>query len=315
MDKFGILKPVKLRQYWSNEAKDFTTWLSEHLDLLGQAVQMDLELVGTEQAVGDFKVDIVAKDSGDFDKRVVIENQLEKTDHDHLGKLLTYGAGHDAKAVIWIAKKLKEEHRKALDWLNEKTGEDIGFFGIEMELWQIGDSKPAPKFNLVSQPNDWAKGIVQQDRQLGEIHILYKEFWREFREYMDENNSSVSFYKYRPQAWLEFPIVNPGFYGSLRLDKSSTKQVSCEFNIRNDEEAFKSLEADKDIIEKELNTPLKWENDPNEKLTRIAQYKTADFQDQESREELFKWFKERSEAFYKTFHKRIKDLDLIEEVA
>ena len=315
MDKsFGTLKKVELREYWKDEAKDFTPWLSKHLDLLGQAVQMELELVGTEQAVGDFKVDIVAKDSLDSDQHVVIENQLEKTNHDHLGKLLTYGAGHSAKAVIWVAKKLKEEHRKALDWLNEKTGEDIGFFGLEIELWQIGDSKPAPKFNLVSQPNDWAKGIVQQDRKLGEIQILQQEFWREFTEYINKQKSFLKFRKPRPQNWLVFSIGKAGFDGSLRFSKSK-KQVSCEFNILDDMDTFENLKADKGLIEKELNTKLNWKELPNRKLTRIAQYKTVDFQDKKNKEELFKWFNKRAEAFYNTFHKRINHLDLIEEVA
>lgn len=202
-----------------DEAEDFTPWLAEekNLELLGEAIQMELELVGTEQSVGNFKVDILAKEMNS-DQYVVIENQLEKTNHDHLGKLLTYAAGHSARTVIWIAQELKEEHRKTLDWLNEKTAEGLEFFGLEVELWQIGDSKPAPKFNLVSQPNDWAKRIVQSENlsELTETKILQQEFWKGLKEYMKLNKTCLNLIKPRPQHWYVVAVGKQGKNAEIR---------------------------------------------------------------------------------------------------
>ena len=318
MDKsFGKLKKVELREYWKDEAEDFTPWLAEeeNLELLGQAIQTELELVGTEQSVGDFKVDILAKEM-DSNQYVVIENQLEKTNHDHLGKLLTYAAGHSAKTVIWIAEELKEEHRKALDWLNEKTAEGVEFFGLEVELWQIGDSKPAPKFNLVSQPNDWAKGVVQSENfsELTETKILQQEFWKGLTEYMKLNKTFLNLQKPRPQHWYTLAVGKPGFHISLTVN-SRLKRIGCELHIRETQSGFMSLKTDKEAIEKELDSELEWLELPKKKASRIIQYHSADFQDKENWEELFNWFKKRAESFYKTFNKRIKNLDLTEEAA
>ena len=314
---FGKLTQVELREYWRDEAGDFTPWLAteENLELLGNAIQMDLELVGSEQSVGDFKVDILAKEM-DSNQYVVIENQLEKTDHKHLGQLLTYAAGHSAKAVIWIAEKLTEEHRKALDWLNEKTSEEVEFFGLEIELWRIGDSKAAPKFNLVSQPNDWAKRIVQSENytKLTETKILQQEFWTGLMEYMKSNKTFLNLRKPRPQHWYTLAIGKPGFWISLTVN-SKSKKIGCELYIRETQSGFVNLEKDKEVIERELGAELEWKELPKKKGSRIIQYHSADFQNKEKWQELFKWFKERVESFYNTFHKRIKNLELDEEAA
>ena len=150
--------------FWEDEARQFTPWLAlpENLKLLGDAIGIELEFEATESRVGIFKADIVAKEVG-TDDRVIIENQLENTDHDHLGKLLTYAAGLGAKVVVWVAEKISDDHRRALDWLNEITGESFSFFALEIELWRINDSAPAPKFNLVCRPNDWAKSLTGTD--------------------------------------------------------------------------------------------------------------------------------------------------------
>ena len=145
-----------LRATWPNEAQDFTPWLAENIAQLGEALGMDLELQQIEAPVGGYSLDILATDLN-RSRPVIIENQLETTDHDHLGKLLTYAAGFDAEAVVWVTREFRDEHRQALDWLNQRTGEDTQFFGITVELWRIGDSLPAPHFNVVASPNGWSK--------------------------------------------------------------------------------------------------------------------------------------------------------------
>lgn len=148
------LKKVELRKVWPHEALDFTKWLSSpaNLNMLGEAVGVELELIETESSVGSFNVDIYAQEAG-TGRKVIIDNQLEETNHDYLGKVITYAAGKGAQVIIWVVSHARDEHRQAIEWLNEHTDNDFGFFLVEIELWTIGDSKPAPRFNVVEQPN------------------------------------------------------------------------------------------------------------------------------------------------------------------
>ena len=155
--KLGSLKEITdLRSVWMYEAQDFTPWLAQNMSILGNELGIDIDVIETESSVGSFNVDIYAQDA-DTNKKIIIENQLEETDHDHLGKLITYASGKDANLVIWVVKKVRSEHRSAIEWLNNNTNEDIGFFLCEIKLYQIGDSLPAPLFSVIERPNDWAK--------------------------------------------------------------------------------------------------------------------------------------------------------------
>ena len=181
----GRLHAVELRDVWEDEARDFTPWLGneENLGLLGEAVGLELELETLEAEVGPFAADILCKNIAD-DTWVLIENQVEKTDHRHLGQILTYAAGLSAKTVIWLAKQFTEEHRAALDWLNENTAEDLSFFGLEIELWCIGDSPPAPKFNVVSKPNDWTREVKTRSASVtapSDTKKTQYQFWTAFK--------------------------------------------------------------------------------------------------------------------------------------
>lgn len=153
MLELGRLEQVDLREAWPNEAINFTPWLAENIDHLGDALGLDLEVREQEAAVGPFSLDLLVHDVNG-DRPVVIENQLDATDHDHLGKLLTYAAGYDAHVVIWIGKTFREEHRAALDWLNSRTGESTSFFGVVVEVWRISSSTAAPHFSVVASPNN-----------------------------------------------------------------------------------------------------------------------------------------------------------------
>ena len=149
-----------LRAIWPHEARDFSKWLSqeENLALLSEEIGINLVLEELESAAGSFSVDLYAAEEG-TGRKVIIENQLEDTNHDHLGKIITYASVKGAEIVIWIVKKARDEHKQAVEWLNQHTDESIGFFLLEIELWKIGGSLPAPKFNVIERPNDWVKAI------------------------------------------------------------------------------------------------------------------------------------------------------------
>ncbi len=152
------LERVDLSEVWKSEPASFTPWLAENLAILGETLGMDLVLEAREKKVGPYRADIVCKDTAD-NSWVLIENQLEVTDHTHLGQILTYAAGLNAVTIAWIARRFTDEHRAALDWLNENSTENLQFFGLEIEVWRIGDSPYAPKFNIVAKPNDPAPNL------------------------------------------------------------------------------------------------------------------------------------------------------------
>jgi hypothetical protein len=153
MTKLGKLTKVNPRDVWAHKARNFTPWLRRNIDLLKEAVGLELDPVETESPVGDYAVDLYAKDLN-TGRWVIIENQLERTDHGHLGQLMAYAAGKEAGVVIWISPKFRDEHKQTLDWLNQITDDSVSFFGIELELLQIDDSLPAPYLKVVAQPSE-----------------------------------------------------------------------------------------------------------------------------------------------------------------
>lgn len=178
MVELGVLKQVALRQAWDHEAHRFTPWLCEHLHLLGDAVDMRLVLVEREAQVGPFSADILAHAAGDESHRVLIENQLQGSDHDHLGKIVTYLGGRDARTAIWIAAGFEEEHLSASQWLNEHTHEDCAFFAVRVKAVCIDDSRPAPQFEVVARPNHWERRRWHEARKdLSALGQLHKSFW------------------------------------------------------------------------------------------------------------------------------------------
>lgn len=177
--RLGNLTKLEPRQVWESEPRDFTPWLRDNIGLLGKELGVDLEVTGIEVAVGEFAVDIHGRDITNGGRPFIVENQLEATDHLHLGQLMTYAGGLDAATVIWVTPHFRDEHRRALDWLNEKTADDVDFFGVEVELLQIDDSTPAPHFRIVAQPNAWAKRTkkrvsegITSERSLVQIEFL-----------------------------------------------------------------------------------------------------------------------------------------------
>lgn len=193
MAELGVLKQVALREAWDHEAHRFTPWLYKHLDLLGDAIGMRLEPVEKEAQVGRFSADILARDTDNENHRVLIENQLQGSDHDHLGKIVTYLGGRDARTAIWVAAGFEEEHLSAFQWLNEHTHEDCAFFAVRVKAVRIDDSRPAPQFEVVARPNHWERRRRHEARKgLSARGQLHKSFW----EYVTASD---------PESWAGVP--------------------------------------------------------------------------------------------------------------
>lgn len=302
----GRLESMKVRDFWADEARDFTPWLAqeENLDLLGEAIEMSLKLEGTELSVGPFKADVVARDGED--RLVIIENQLGATDHKHLGQLLVYAAGRSAHTVVWVAKQVTDEYRKVLDWLNEET--NVSFYALEVELWRIGDSLPAPKFNIVCEPNELTKP-PPDSAAITETKLLQLEFWKAFSEYAEASATGFAMQKPKPQHWYDLRLGTSRAHVSLTA--LAKGRIGCELYIGHSQAdlVFKVLDEARDEIEAQLGK-LEWQPLPEKKSCRIARYREAEIEDRNSWPELFKWLLHEAENFRLTFAARVKAIHL-----
>lgn len=236
--RLGQIEKVCLREVWPHEALDFTKWLSEsdNLELLSEAVGIELELVETESSVGSFNVDIFADEAG-TGRKVVIENQLEETNHDHLGKIITYAAGKDAEVVIWIVAHARDEHKQAIEWLNQHTDSDFGFFLVEIQLWRIGESDPAPRFQVVERPNEWTK-MVKMSGELTETERVKLSYWTKYHELAQENPQFMSLFKPRKPSkdhWSTLRCGSQEYRMALLVD-TQRKRIGIEFYVPDNKE-------------------------------------------------------------------------------
>ena len=263
MLELGDLENVDPRDIWHDEAKDFTPWLArpENLAILAEALNLELKFEAQEKNVGQFRADILCRNRID-NTRVLIENQLEATDHGHLGQLLTYTAGLDAATIVWIATEFTDEHRAALNWLNANTPERFQFFGVVIAVWQREDSPPMPKFTVVSSPNDWSAPAPSTD-----VHFIVpstplqqrEKFWHDFRAYLIETKSPLKPMKMPPRSYLTFSLGIPGFkLSAMREVKKQHIGVRLYISGPNATAHFSQLLAQREEIERELGAPLEW---------------------------------------------------------
>ena len=315
------LSPVELREVWEDEAGDFTPWLAEeeNLNLLGETLGMDLELESTERAVGRFSADIVAKDVNDGGT-VLIKHQHGRTDHSHLGQILTCAAGLDALSVVWIAREFTDEHRAALDWLNDISNENIRFFGLEIEVWRIGDSRHAPKFNLAAKPNDWTKE-TRTRISLMPTQQARLDFWTGFHEHAVECAQRIR--PTRPlrqtrmeQGWLRMPVGRTGF--SLRAvavksprrlyGQNAGPEIRAEFVVRDSHSHFARLCERRKEIETAFGEPLEWGESGALMQRIICVRRSLDWTEESRREEAYRWLVEKLDKLHEVFSPRIKAL-------
>lgn len=317
MITLGRLTKVELRDIWKSESQDFTPWLAqpENITALAEALSMELEIEAREREVGPFRADLLCKDLID-DSWVLIENQLERTDHSHLGQLLTYAAGLQTVTIVWIASRFTEEHRAALDWLNEITDERFKFFGVEVELWRIGDSIAAPKFNIVSKPNEWTRSITQASRRieseaLSETKKVQLDFWIALQRAL-EGHAFLRSRKPRPQHWTTYSIGRTGMHLGAILDSQKSRiAVELYLGDENAKSFFGQLKVDQVAIEAELGHAPAWMELPSRRACRIVSYRSVtDPLDEASWPELIAWISKTLEAYYRAFHKRVLKLNV-----
>ena len=310
--KLGELKRIDLRVGWQHEESDFTPWMAKRIDLLAETLGLedDLEVESREEPIGRYRADLVCSSQAG---KVLVENQLDETDHSHLGQVLAYAAGVEATVVVWVAASFTEEHRAAIDWLNSIT-DGIDFFGLEIELWQIGDSDPAPKFNVVSKPNNWSRSVATLAREVTPLGQMQLEYWTKFRDVLSASNGSAGASKPAPRHWFSVPVGRGGFNLSAIADtKGGRIRAEMYIQIGNSIGYFEALRRDSADIESELGFGLDWQPLPGKKACRIAITEDLDPKDEATWSEQHRWLADHLNRMHEVLAPRVKDLDPIPE--
>jgi hypothetical protein len=304
----GKIQMVPLRSIWKNEAQDFTPWLADNIEELGEALGLELEYEDREVSVGPYSADILARDAG-TGKYVVIENQLEKTNHDHLGKCITYSAVLDASAVVWIASDFTEEHKKALDWLNDHTSDEIAFYGVKLELIKIDNSLPAIQFNIQSIPNEVVRQAVKskESGELSDTKKIQLQFWDQFREALAKTGKVRALQKSAPKYWYDIALGKSGVHLS-NIFNTNSKRIGLRVYIKSTEveEWLPYFEESKQVIEEEIGDRLEWNPNPTKKDKIIALNRGFDYEKTESWDEGINWLVQKTIIFKKVFGDLIK---------
>lgn len=302
--KLAALIHVSPREIWPNEAQNFTPWLAAHIDQLSRILGMDLDVEGQEVPVGSFSLDILARDLG-TDRRVVIENQLEKTDHDHLGKLLTYAAGFDASVIIWIAAEVRDEHRESIDWLNQHSDPDTEFFGIVVEVLKIEDSLPAVNFKPVAYPNEWRRERSTRKAEPSARAERYRSYFQKLLDELRETHAFTGARQGQPQNWYSFSAGVSGIkYGtSFAANRRVRAEIYLQIADRDlNKLTFDTISSRAKELETKFGEPLEWEKLESRHAARIAVYREGSIDaDESTLDDIRQWAIERLLKFKEVF--------------
>ena len=303
-------KQINPRKMWPNEALNFTPWLVENISELGERIGMELEVVGKEVSVGPYSADILAKDIN-TENYVVIENQLEKTNHDHLGKSITYASALGAKTIIWIATDFTEEHKKALDWLNDNTNEDLAFWGIQLELWQVGEDTASLRLNVVSTPSTNVKTIKTRTNTESESRNLQLDFWTKFREKLQATKKFPSLQTPQAHYWYDVRIGRSNIFLSNTCN-TEKHVVGIRLYIRSSvvDEYYPALLARKDEINSALGCDPEWDPNPAAKDKTIALTHQTDLSNPDKIEEALDWMVQNTIIFHRVFSQEVKSINV-----
>ena len=305
LSKISKLNPCDI---WPHEAHDFTKWLAidENIALLSEELQIQFKNVSAESSAGRYFVDIVAdvaKDGG----KAIIENQLGITNHKHLGQLITYASALEAKFILWMVTDFNEEHRQAIDWLNRHISDQINFFLIQVEVYRIDNSRPAPKFNVICEPNNWVR-IMQRSasgNKVSDTKLLQHEYWEQLIAAAHQKKTKLSFRrKARPQHYYNLTFGTSRAHIVLTIN-TQKKILGCEVYIRNDKEFFDNLLSHKEDIETLIGQSLNWMRLDNTTASRIQLTMNGSIQDKAKWDQFNSWFIETSKVFANTFGRHI----------
>jgi hypothetical protein len=301
MTHLGKLEKVELRDVWAHEARDFSSWMfkQENLDQLGTAVGIDIDPIGTESNIGRFRIDILAQEPRTGHK-IIIENQLENTNHDHLGKVITYAAGLDAKYLIWVVKDVLPEHLKAIEWLNEHLDNEIYCFLVKIEVWKIGDSQAAPHFEVVSAKNDWAVSLKRtaDDSELTPAQVGQLEFWTYLQGYIQNKDSNIKLQTPRPRRYYNISIGSA--LANIVLVLSPQKNTfACNFYISNDKQFLAFLKGHESAIRAALGPDMDW-FDANVASGIYVEREVDDALDKRQQEDFANWCYQKMQLFKNT---------------
>lgn len=304
----GKLKEVDIRTVWKHEQYDFSKWLSlpENIQELSDTIGLSLTDIETEKFVGGYRCDIICKDEI-TGKNVLIENQLEPSNHDHLGKIITYASGLDAAVVIWIVQEAREEHASAIEWLNKHTDDDLAFFLIEIHAFTIGDSKPAPQFRIIEQPNEFAKMVkeVSKNIDLNESQTYRLEFWNMFNTVIEERGKPFNKHKPSTDHWYTVAIGSSKCHISIDLVNKENR-IRVSLWIPNNKDLFDKLLVEKENIENEANIQFDWDRLDTKKASLICTYlEGLDFEKQDNYKDLMNQIIDYVVVFKKVFSKYI----------
>jgi hypothetical protein len=314
--KLGKLEQVPLREVWPHEAHNFTKWLAqeENLAALSEELNINLSLIKTEEQVGSFFIDILCETEEEDSHKVIIENQLEKTNHDHLGKMITYASAVDAKYLIWVVSDVREEHQSAVEWLNKIAGDKVSFFLIKMELWSINNSDPAPKFNIIVQPNNWSKIASTQsslpgDEPMKKRHEIRLAFWTMLDSAIEKYGKYFKPGKMIPlDHWYNFYLGKRGIQITVDLLQRESK-IRINYYLYGEEKNnnFDKLFQNKEEIESKLpGINLIWENDLEKKHSKIYHMFDFELENRNTWPEVNKNIVEKVEMFKEAFSKYLK---------
>ena len=298
--------PVKCGPH---EAHDLTPWLLDNAEILGEVLKLDIELIEAEHPVGSFSLDLIGRDLTN-DCVLIVENQLEQTDHGHLGQLLTYAAGTDAGTVVWVSPSFRDEHREALDLLNDLGADRVRFFGVELGVIKIGDSAPAPHLQVRAEPNDWhaqASAAARSSSQASGVGVLYQSFWERYLERVSVEHPNWTNAKTpQPRSFFTMPapFKSLSHYGNA-FNKGG--RLSNEIYIDSTDGTaaaglYAALLARRAELEAVYGSPLEFQELPGKRACRIVEYGGGKVQETERHDEFIDWLFDRGERLRKAIN-------------
>jgi hypothetical protein len=318
MNEFASLESESAREHWEHEEYDFTPWLASQIEDgssdFENVLGLDLEVIEREKNVGKYNVDIYARVIDDG-RTVIIENQLSDSDHDHLGKSIAYAAGVDADIIVWVAPRFNDEHQDAIQWLNEKSREDVDLFAIRLEVWTIEDSPPAVRLNPIEKPSEWKEKAQRTSGELNERDQRREEFWTAFRDQIEDSKTPLRPRKPQPKHYYSNPIGVGGFHISYYVDEDEN-ELGLELIIENSEEAYHALRDQADEIEDRFEateSTVYWgdlrETRAGNMRSEVGVKRTVDIKNTESWNEYFDWMFKQGELFHDVFPERLRQID------